>query len=128
MELLECKELHEKVEVALRSCFRSIQEEFASMFSKYQGVISGEAVRTPAKIGKGLKKSPSLNFSTPKRDSKRKLVITPKRIFSSGKKSKKNSDVDPDKLFGQPIKVNLHDIFQGYVSSSDDCIDKPNKL
>lgn len=127
MELFEFKDLHERVEMALKCDFRSIQKEFGNLFSKYQGVISGEVLKTPAKMGKGLKKSPSTYFSTPKKNLKRKLVFTPKKNFSSGKNSKKNSDVDPDQLFGQPIKVDLHDIFNGYVSSSDDCFDKPKK-
>ena len=105
-----------------KSDFLQIKQKFISILDKYLKLKKDSGFKTPIKPCKPTEKTPPTFYSTPKKTSKRKLNITPKKHFSSGKSSKKQSNIEPEKLFGEPLKVNLRDIFQGYVSSSDESI------
>lgn len=131
MDFFGFEELCLRVDLVLKSDFRKIQKDVARVFEEILGTKEESGSVTPGKKESGLKKTPSTYFSTPKKNLRRKLMLTPKKGFSSGKSSRKNSGnsgVDPDSLFGKQLKVNLYDIFQGYVSSSDESNSKTVKI
>lgn len=131
MDFIGFEELCFRVDSVLKCDFRKIQKEVARVFDE---CMEGDEDIGELKKGKmecGARKTPLACFSTPKKGARRKLMLTPKKGFSSGKSSRKNSGnsgVDPDSLFGRQIKVNLGDIFQGYVSSSDESSSKIGKI
>ena len=121
--ILNLSEIHKDLDRLLKCDFREIQKQFAELKDRYLFPLPSSKEITPKCKLKKISKTPSTLFSTPKLTPKRKLKLTPQKNLSSAKSSKKNSDnqgVDPDNLFGRPLKVNLKDIFQDYISSSDD--------
>ena len=139
-KILSLDGIHKEIDTLLKCDFREIQKTFAQIKERYidMPIISKNNTptskvkilssttsknNTPTSKEKILSSTPSTYYSTPKLPPKRKLHFTPQKKISSSKSSRKNSDnqnIDPEKIFGRPLKVNLKDIFQGYISSSDD--------
>jgi hypothetical protein len=119
-KVLGLDEIHQELDLLIKCDFRDIQKKFAGLKDKYLVTLNQLTPKT--KIKKNSK-TPSTYFSTPKMMAKRKLKLTPQKTLSSSKSSRKNSDnssIDPENIFGRPIKVNLKEIFQDYLSSSDE--------
>ncbi|OMJ91755.1 hypothetical protein SteCoe_5656 [Stentor coeruleus] len=117
-ELLELTEIHKDMNALIKCDFRDIQKSFAILQERYMRICQYKH-DTPTK-SIPITRTPSTNFSTPKTTPKRKLKLTPQKSSKSSRKSSNNSEIDPENIFGRPLKVNLHDIFQDYVSSSDE--------
>jgi hypothetical protein len=123
-ELINFSHIQPKFDKLSKSNFLIIQENFSKIMRKYLNFSNSSSFKTPKKFAKIKEITPPTFHSTPKKNSKRKLNITPKKQFSSGRRSKKVSQIsiDPERLFATSLKVNLRDVFQGYVSSSDDSL------
>ena len=117
-DLLELTEMHKDMNTLIKCDFRDIQKNFALLQERYMRICQ----YTPDTPNKSIPsaRTPSTNFSTPKTTPKRKLKLTPQKSSKSSRKSSNNSEIDPENIFGRPLKVNLHEIFQDYVSSSDE--------
>lgn len=122
-EILNLPEIHAELNKLIKSDFREIQKKFADLKEKYLEKYLKTPNSTPKTKQKAISKTPSTHFSTPRLTPKRKLKLTPQKFLSSSKSSKKNSEnsnITPESIFGHPLKVNLREIFQDYVSSSDE--------